>query len=60
MLLLTMPLNLKSLEVVKDEKLNVQAPECLKKRDREALGPPKSFYFGQRKEISPISINKVF
>lgn len=31
MLLLTMPLNLKSLEVGKDDKLNAQAPESLKK-----------------------------
>lgn len=30
-LLLTMPLNLKSLEMGKDEKLNVYPPECLKK-----------------------------
>jgi len=39
-LLLTMPLNLKSLQAGKDEKLSAQTPECFRKGVRRAGGSP--------------------
>lgn len=60
MLLLIMPLNLKSLEVGKDEKLNVQAPECSKKGIGRLWDHLTPSILAKGKETSPISMNKVF
>ena len=54
MLLLTVPLNLKSLQAGKDEKLSVQAPECFRKGVRKVGESPTPPVLAVGKKLAPL------
>lgn len=58
MLLLTTPVNPKSLQAGKDEKLSVQAPECFRKGVRRVGGSPTPPILAARKKLVPLPLKK--